>query len=139
MNSSFLRAVVRIVFPAQLFFALTVFLRGHNEPGGGFIAGLLAAAAVALVGFCEGVARMRKILILSPQTWIALGMLVALGSGLYGAWFESAIFEGVWPKFAIPSFVAGDIKLGTPFFFDVGVFLIVMGIGTAFVLLFEED
>ncbi len=139
MNSTFLRAVVRIVFPAQFLFALTVFLRGHNEPGGGFIAGLLAAAAVALVGFSDGVAKMRQILVLSPQTWIALGMLLAAGSGLYGGLFKNAVFEGVWPKFAIPTIVAGDIKLGTPFFFDVGIFLIVLGIATAFVLLFEEE
>lgn len=138
MNSLPLSVIARIVVPLQLAFSIIVLLRGHNLPGGGFIGGLLAASAFALAGFADGPARMRVLLRFAPSAWIGAGMLTALLSGLLAPLSGAAFFEGLWHYSLIPTVVAGDVKPGTPLLFDIGVYLLVVGMACHLILLFEE-
>ena len=100
------------------------------EPGGGFIAGLLAAAGIALFQLAFGVAPARRLVRIDPRTLIGLGLGLALGAGALG-WLAGAPFlRGLWLATPLP----GVGKLGTPLVFDVGVWLTV--IGTVVLVLF---
>lgn len=117
----------RILFPWLLVLSLIVLYRGHNLPGGGFIGGLLGAAAFILVGLGDGMPEARRRLRLDPVTILGIGLGVAVASGLPGLFGEKkSYFVDQWlPDFSLP--LLGEIHLGTPFIFDVGVYIVVVG------------
>lgn len=109
-----------------LFFLFSVFLlfRGHNLPGGGFIGGLLAAIALFLHSMVFGVNVTLKSYRLNPRKLMAGGLLVALIAVLVSMFMGLTLFTGVWSEITLP--LIG--KLGTPMLFDVGVYLVVVGV-----------
>ena len=116
----------RLLFPALIVLSLIVFYRGHNLPGGGFIGGLLAASAFILLGLGASMEQARRALRVNPVTLMALGLLIALVSGLLGLMQGDAFMTGVWlPTFYLP--LLGAVHLGTPLLFDLGVFMTVIG------------
>ena len=103
-----------------LLFAIFLLFRGHNEPGGGFVGGLVAAAAFSLYAIAFGVRQARRALLLRPLTLIGSGLLIALISGL------PAVVRG--QPFLTAQWILGPVAIGTPALFDTGVFLVVMGV-----------
>lgn len=121
--------LVFIMRPLVWFFVLISFQilwRGHNLPGGGFIAGLVAGSVLSLAGSALGLTQARKILKLSPTALIFVGLSLAMASSLIGYFFGTSIFEGVWVSVPLVE------KLGSPLLFDVGVYLVVIGFCLAF-------
>lgn len=130
MSSSLIfRFVVKVAFLPLLILSLFLYVRGHNDPGGGFIGGLVAAASFSLLAYAFGVEQMKKIMIVSPVTWIALGLAMAYGSGLIGSQFDREFLKAVWIK--------GEVlflgHVGTPTLFDLGVYCVVVGMITLIV------
>ncbi|WML91293.1 monovalent cation/H+ antiporter subunit A [Thiothrix lacustris] len=124
-NPFILQMFSRILFPLMLMVAVYVFLRGHNLPGGGFIAGLIAALAIVLQNLANGIAWTAQRLRFDMHQWLAGGLLVAAGTGLVamalGYPFLTSAFTHVhWP-------LVGDFELASAMFFDTGVFLVVVG------------
>jgi multicomponent Na+:H+ antiporter subunit B len=116
----------RLLFPALLVLSLIVLYRGHNLPGGGFIGGLLAATAFILVGLANSMEQAKAKLRIEPVALMALGLLVAVASGLPGLLTSAPFMTGMWlPGFSLP--FIGKVHLGTPLVFDVGVYLVVVG------------
>jgi len=117
----------RILFPWLIVLSLIVLYRGHNLPGGGFIGGLLCAAAFILVGLGDGMDAARRRLYLRPVTVLGIGLGVAVLSGLPGLFSDKhSYFVDQWlPDFTLP--LLGDMHIGTPLIFDVGVFIVVVG------------
>ncbi|MCM8525426.1 MAG: hypothetical protein NE327_02845 [Lentisphaeraceae bacterium] len=106
--------------------ALIFFLKGHNNPGGGFIAGLMVASAVMLNMLAHGTDKTRRSLFLRPTKLAVLGVILALISGLLPLLIDKAFFTGLWlPEFSLP--LLGTMHLGTPLLFDLGVFMTVVG------------
>ena len=124
MYSLILAAAARGLLPLLLLFSVFVLLRGHNEPGGGFVGGLAAAAAFALYALAHGVESGRRVLRVDPIRLFAVGLTLSLGAGLFGLASERAFLTGLWDDTSLP--VIG--KLGTPIVFDVGVYLVVVGV-----------
>jgi len=112
-----LRVGARIIVPLLIFAAIVLFWRGHDEPGGGFIAGLVAGAAVAVASI-SGV----RLKLPGPVALLASGLLIALISGLAGPLAGGAILEPV--KVSLPLLGAQTSSL----LFDLGVALIVVGL-----------
>ncbi len=130
MNSSILQIAQRYVRALLLLFAVIALLRGHNHPGGGFIAGLLAGLSLVMKGFAydiEVVARQMKT---SPAALIATGLLLILTSALPSLIQGASFMKGYWLQLSLP--LLGDLKLGTPLLFDTGVFFGVIGITRMF-------
>lgn len=122
MSSLLLRVTSRFLMPILVLLSFWVLLRGHDAPGGGFIAGLIAAAGFALRVFACGADVAQDELRLSPTTFIGAGLLVALLSGLVGLLLGGPFFEAHWlPEVPLLG------KLGTPVLFDLGVYLLVVG------------
>jgi multicomponent Na+:H+ antiporter subunit B len=136
MNSFILRVTVRYLLPLLLLFSIFAFLRGHNEPGGGFAAGLIAAASIALYTIAFGVARARQVLSIDPRLLIGSGLLLAIISGLVPMLSGQPFLTGIWLSIPIPG--SNPFDIGTPFFFDLGVFLAVAGVTLTFIFVFEE-
>jgi multicomponent Na+:H+ antiporter subunit B len=136
MFSIILSTASKYLLPLLLIFSFFLLLRGHNEPGGGFVGGLVAAAAYALYFLGNGVYEAEKLLKADPIKMIAVGLLLAGGSGFIGLFTGNNFMYGIWLDTNFP--VIG--KIGTPLIFDVGVYLLVLGIALKIIFsLAEED
>jgi len=122
------RAVAWLTMPV----AFWLYWRGHNEPGGGFIAALVAATGVGLLVLVKhprfGPVGLRR---WSVKLCVA-GLLVALGSALLPLLTGKEFFAGLW-------WHRGDLHLGTPLLFDLGVFLTVLGFALGFLRHFQPN
>jgi multicomponent Na+:H+ antiporter subunit B len=137
MNSLILRTATRYLIDLLLLFSIFLLLRGHNEPGGGFVGGLAAAAAFVLYTLAFDVASARQLLRIDPHILIGVGLIIAVASGLVGLLLENAFLTGEWVKWNVLN--AFELELGTPLFFDIGVYLVVLGVTLLIVFsLFEE-
>ena len=134
MNSLILSTATRILMPLILLLSVFVFLRGHNAPGGGFIGGLLAATAFALVEKAEGLAAARRALRFRPESIAAVGLGCALVSGLWGGIEYGHFLKGVWPRL----YEATGLPVGSIPLFDLGVYLVVLGTVCAILFILEE-
>jgi multicomponent Na+:H+ antiporter subunit A len=118
------RTAVKWLTPLLLLMAVWLLLRGHNEPGGGFIGGLVAATALILRRLASARASLnpqRK-----PLLLIAAGIFTAFVSTLPSVLAGQVFMKGIWGgSLWLP--LVGKTKFGTPFLFDVGVFLAVVG------------
>lgn len=138
MSSVILRIAARSLTPLLSIASLFLLLRGHNAPGGGFIGGLLAASAIALYAMAFGPAPARRWLRIVPRTLLASGLLVALSSGLPSMLVGRPFLSGVWWHPELP--LVGTLPLGTPLWFDLGVYLAVIGfVLTMFFALVEDE
>jgi len=138
MDSLILRTAARVIMPLQLAFSLVLLLRGHNEPGGGFIGGLVAACGIALHGVAHGIPAARRLLRVPPQMLIGLGLFLAAASGFAGVFQGLPFMTGLWGG-SVPTLVAGELKFGTPLLFDTGVYLVVAGVAVLMVFSMAED
>jgi multisubunit Na+/H+ antiporter MnhB subunit len=111
--------------PVMLLFAVFLLLRGHNEPGGGFVGGLVVAAAYVLYTVAYGVPASRRALPVDSGTLLSAGLLIALASGLPGVLLGRSFLTALWTTVSVGRV---EIDLGTPLLFDIGVFLAVVGV-----------
>lgn len=135
-ESLILRTATRFLLPLQLLFSLFLLFRGHDEPGGGFIAGLVAAGGIALYLFAFSVEDTREMIRFSPYDIFGLGLLAAALSGVPALFMGHPFLTALWWKPEFPFF--GEVKLSTPLIFDIGVYLTVIGAVLAVVLALAE-
>ncbi|MFZ1325067.1 MAG: monovalent cation/H+ antiporter subunit A [Candidatus Contendobacter sp.] len=120
-----LATLTRLLLPLALLVSAFIFLRGHQLPGGGFIAGLVTAAALIMQYLANGVAWTQQRMPWNLTAVIALGLLAALLTGLvsliFGYPFLTSAFSHLqWP-------LLGDFELASAMTFDLGVYLVVVG------------
>jgi multicomponent Na+:H+ antiporter subunit B len=137
VTSLILVTATRLLMPLLLLFSIFLLLRGHNAPGGGFAGGLVAGAAFVLYAIAADVSTTRRALRFEPQNLIGVGLLCALASGLPGLVMGRPFLSGWWGQIKVPGLI--DVKLGTPFLFDVGVYLVVLGVTLKIILPLEEE
>jgi multicomponent K+:H+ antiporter subunit A len=117
--------VTRVLLPLAMTVGAFIFLRGHNQPGGGFIAGLVVAIALLMQAMASGYVWTAQRLRLNAHTMLGLGVLLAgltgLGSLLFGRPFLTSTFGYVY----LP--VIGEFELASAIGFDAGVFFVVVG------------
>lgn len=135
--SLILQTATRFVFALLLLLAIFLLLRGHNEPGGGFIGGLVAAIAFVLYAIAFDVPSARTMLRIDPHMLIGTGLLVAVAAGVVPFFYGNAFLTGEWFYVPIPGL--GETYLGTPLLFDIGVFMVVIGITLVIVLTMLEE
>lgn len=136
MNTVIFRTIAPGLAAIMLVFSVFVLLRGHNEPGGGFIGGLIAASAIAIYGIAAGVTEVRRAIRVDPLVLAGGGVVLASLSGLLSAFFDVPFLTGLWAYIPLG---ADKIALSTPMFFDIGVYLVVLGTISAVALALEEN
>ncbi|MCE8013858.1 monovalent cation/H+ antiporter subunit A [Billgrantia desiderata] len=120
-----LSVVAQILLPLALLVSVYIFLRGHNQPGGGFIAGLITATALILQYMARGHDWTRERLPISYPIVAVSGLAVALATGL-GSWlFGFPFLTSAFGHFHLP--LVGEFELATAMLFDLGVYLAVVG------------
>lgn len=135
MKSLILSTATRYLLPLLLLFSIFLLLRGHNEPGGGFVGGLVAAAAFALYAIAYDVPQARRALGIDPRTLMAVGLLAAAGSGGLSLVAGKPFMTGLWSAQEVP--LLG--KVGTPLLFDSGVYLVVIGVVLMIIFTLAEE
>jgi multicomponent Na+:H+ antiporter subunit B len=135
VSSLILRTSARTIEPLLLFYSFYVLAAGHHEPGGGFVGGLVAAAALTLHSIAFGVDSARRALRWDPQSLMGAGLVVALASVWAGPLAGRAPMTGLWGH--MPGRTA--IDLGTPVLFDLGVYLVVAGATLAVIFSLSEE
>ena len=131
-RSLLLEYVARAAFWIMLAASAWILLRGHNAPGGGFIAGLIAVSASALLAIVYGTDSARQLMPLSPLTLTVTGILLALLSGIPAAFGSGSFLTHLWWN-------VGPIKLSTVLLFDLGVYATVWGAFTIYLFALLDD
>jgi len=130
MPELYLRLLDRALTPILLIVALIFLLAGHNSPGGGFIAGLIAAAAFQLQIFGRGDRFVSNAIGGYLQPLMGIGLLLAVTAAIMGM-MQGGFFKGVWWSLQVGNLT---LDLGTPVFFDIGVFCVVLSVVTTYLL-----
>ncbi len=136
MNTIIFRTIAPLIVAIMLVFAVYVCLRGHNEPGGGFIGGLIAASAIAILGMAIGARPAKAALRVNPMSIAGFGVFIAGLSGLLSLFTGSPFMTSIWLYLNLGQ---STVPLSTPMIFDIGVFLVVFGTISAVALGLEGN
>jgi multicomponent K+:H+ antiporter subunit A len=120
-----LQIVSRLVLPFAVLISLHLFLRGHNLPGGGFIAGLVLAIALVLMQVAHGQRWVGERAGLDYRVWIGAGLVVAAATGLASWLFGAPLLTSTYDYPWLPG--VGGVPLASASAFDLGVYLVVVG------------
>ncbi len=127
-------AIARLLFLLINIFVLYVFLRGHNLPGGGFIAGAGTAISFVMLVLALGTRETEELLPIRPLTFSAFGLLLSIVVGVLPLFLGEGFLKHYHFKF-FASEGLGEIYLGTPVWFDLGIYAIVVGVLLKLILL----
>jgi multicomponent Na+:H+ antiporter subunit B len=135
MRTLIFRTAAPYIASLMVLFSIFVLLRGHNEPGGGFIGGLIAASAAAVYGIPYGVPAVRKALYFHPMAISGSGLLLAALSGVFSIFHSVPLLTGIWGSFEL---LGTTVDIATVITFDIGVYLVVLGSFASIALGLEE-
>ena len=135
MRTVIFRSIAPYLTSLMVLFSIFVLLRGHNEPGGGFIGGLIAASALAIYGIACGVAPVRRAIYFHPMAIAAFGLFMSTMAGVLSMFAGVPYMSGLW---IYPHLFGVEIALSSVLIFDVGVYLVVVGAISSIALALEE-
>lgn len=135
MKTLLLATAIRLLLPVFLLFSLYMFFRGHDQPGGGFIAALVLTIGVLFHLLALGKEKTLRLFGMSTYWLIALGLGAMILAALVGIFHGEPLLEAYWLDVKIP--LIG--KLGTPILFDAGVYLVVVGVSLTIAFALFED
>lgn len=124
MKTIILGTAIKILIPVFLVFSAYIFFRGHDEPGGGFIAALITSIGFIFHMIAFGVEETKSIYKINAFKLMGIGLVFALMSGILPFFRGKTYFDALWPDTQLP-FIG---KFGTPILFDGGVYLLVVGV-----------
>ncbi|MFD1735920.1 Na(+)/H(+) antiporter subunit B [Bacillus salitolerans] len=136
-NDLILKTTTNIIVFIILAFSFKLFLVGHNNPGGGFIGGLMTSGALILMYLTYGIGPMKKVLRVSFTFLISLGLAIAVATGIGAFLFDAPFLSHTDGYFYLP--FLGKTHLATAVLFDVGVYLTVIGVTMTIILSIAED
>lgn len=125
-RSVILEVSTRLVFHTMLAFAVFLLFRGHNAPGGGFAAGLVAGIALTVRYLAGGRFELGEAAPVQPGVLLGTGLFLSVGAGLVPVAFGGDMLQSAVIEASLG--VLGDVKFVTTLFFDIGVFFVVLGL-----------
>jgi multicomponent Na+:H+ antiporter subunit A len=135
--SAILEAGVIAVAGPMLAFSMYLLFAGHNQPGGGFAAGLVAGVTVLLVWAAGGTETVRRVLPIRSTVLLGLGLFTAAITGFAALFPGLAFLESGYLEFSLP--LIGKLKIVSALFFDVGVYLVVVGMALGLIRSLGEE
>lgn len=136
MRNIVLEKISRLFLRVMAVFAVLLLLRGHNKPGGGFIAGIIIATGFILYGIVFGSASIEKVLYFNTRKWMGVGLLLVFVAVLMPVFWGLPPLTGMWYIKDLP--LVGEFHLGSPLLFDTGIFLAVTGVILSIVITIME-
>lgn len=138
INDVILRTATKVITFMILAFSLYLFFAGHNNPGGGFIGGLVTASALVLLYLAFDLESMKQALPINYITMTAIGLLIAVSTGMGSFLFDAPFLTHTFGYFDLPLF-GEDTEVATAVLFDLGVYLTVVGVTMTIILAIGED
>jgi multicomponent Na+:H+ antiporter subunit B len=132
-----LHTLSRVVTFLILTFSIYLFFAGHNNPGGGFIGGLMTACALLLMYIGFDMKSMKKALPFNYTSIIAIGLLLSIATGVSSMLFGYPFLTQFFEYYQLP--ILGETELTTALPFDLGIYLVVVGITLLTILTVAED
>ncbi|MFW6043445.1 MAG: MnhB domain-containing protein [Marinilabiliaceae bacterium] len=126
MKNIVLEKIIKLFLFVMTGFALFVLLRGHDRPGGGFIAGIIASAGFLMYALVFGSDKLLDLLKMNPRYIMGIGLLISLVAALMPALWGLPPMTAMWQEIKI--IPMPTIHAGTPLLFDTGVFVLVTGV-----------
>nr|WP_272913691.1 Na(+)/H(+) antiporter subunit B [Halalkalibacter okhensis] len=136
-NELMLHTLTRVVTFIILAFSVYLFFAGHNNPGGGFIGGLMTASALLLMYLSFDMKTIKKALPFDYTAIIAIGLLIAIATGVSSMLFGYPFLTQFFEYYQLP--ILGETELTTALPFDLGVYLVVVAIALIIILTIAED
>ncbi len=135
-NSIILNSTARLLVFFINVLALYLMLRGHDYPGGGFIAGLVSAISIVLLSLSLGIEEVKRILRVDPVLIAVVGLLLAYGTSFVPLLLDMPFLKHEFIHLHhVP--LLGEVHVGTPLLFDLGVFLVVIGVTCKILMTFS--
>lgn len=136
-NNLILQFTSKIVFYMIFFFSVHIFFAGHYTPGGGFVGGLLASSAIVLLILAYDLKTVQNVLPINYMYMTATGLILALGTAAFPMFRGDPFFTHYFDYFTLP--LIGKTSLHTAALFDLGVFLVVVGVTMTIIQTIGED
>ena len=136
-NNLILQFTAKFVFFIIFFFAVHIFFAGHYTPGGGFVGGLLASSAIVLLVLAFDLKTVRTILPINYMYLVASGLILALATAAFPMFVGKPFFTHFFDYYTLP--IIGKTSLHTAALFDLGVFLVVVGVTMTIIQTIGED
>ena len=136
-NDVILHTVTKIAVMIIFTFSIYLFYGGHHNPGGGFIGGLSVASGITLLFLAFDIETIRKSIPFDFKNVAAVGVLIAIFTGLGGLFFGQPFLTQTFGYFDLPIF--GKTELATAVLFDTGVALAVIGTAVTIILTISDD
>ncbi|MDN7247209.1 Na(+)/H(+) antiporter subunit B [Planococcus shenhongbingii] len=136
-NDVMLQTATKVVTFIILMFAIHIFFAGHYTPGGGFVGGLLTASAIVLLMLAYDIETVKKIIPFNYVMMTAIGLLLALGTASASIFFNVPFFTHAYDYFDLPLW--GETSLHSAALFDLGVYLVVVGVTMTIIQTIGED
>lgn len=137
INNVILQFTAKIVFFMIFFYAVHIFFAGHYTPGGGFVGGLVTACAIVLLLIAFDLKTVKSLLPINYIYLVAVGLLLALGTAAIGMFADKPFFTHFFDYFSLP--ILGKTSLHTAALFDLGVYLVVVGVTMTIIQTIGED
>jgi multicomponent Na+:H+ antiporter subunit B len=134
MKTVILATAIKLLMPLFIIFSLYLLFRGHNEPGGGFIGGLIGSIGFVFYTMTFGPRETKRKYKINAMAIIATGLLIAGISGMISVFLGDPFLTARWEDYYLP-FIG---RPGTPLLFDVGVYILVLGIVLKITLTMSE-
>jgi multicomponent Na+:H+ antiporter subunit A len=125
-RSILVEVLVRLLFHPAIVVSVFLLFVGHNAPGGGFAGGLVAGLALVARYLAGGRYELGEAAPIDPGRLLGIGLLLAAGTATAPLLFGGTVFESSWLETDVP--VLGTISIGTSTLFDIGVYLVVVGL-----------
>ena len=136
-NDVILQFTAKIVFFIIFFYAVHIFFAGHYTPGGGFVGGLVTAGGIVLLIIAFDLKTVKSILPINYIYLVASGLILALGTAAFSMFVGKPFFTHFFDYFKLP--ILGETSLHTAALFDLGVYLVVVGVTMPIIQSIGED
>ncbi len=141
MSTLIFRNAAKVLVPLSLLFAMFIYFKGHQSPGGGFVAGLVAAVALIVHRMSYGARSMNRMLPFPERSFIAIGLFLALSTAVVPLLFDQPFLTSYHGSIALPgnNGRAYTIEWASVMVFDLGVFMVVTGVVVGMINTLSEE
>ena len=136
MSTLILQTAMKLIAPLSLLFAAYMTLKGHNDPGGGFIGGLIAATTLVLYRMSDGPGALHRLIPIHPRLLLIIGLTMAMGTGLVPMLFGEPFLRSYT---AYVNLGFDSVHLASVMIFDFGVLLVVIGVSVGMIVRLSEE
>ncbi|RUL46940.1 MULTISPECIES: Na(+)/H(+) antiporter subunit B [Lysinibacillus] len=136
-NDVILQFTAKLVFFIIFFYAVHIFFAGHYTPGGGFVGGLVTASAIVLLVIAFDIKTVQSIIPINYLSLVAVGLIIAGGTAAFSMFMNEPFFTHYFDYFYLP--LIGKTSLHTAALFDLGVYLVVVGVTMTIIQTIGED